>query len=171
MATAVSFQAAADSWTVTDKTEFLSAWGNLGRTTGARDTIYLAEGFNADLGTIKNFPIAGKFWVIGQTGESGTRPVMLVNFDAESPTEENSDLGFYFENVSIQFNKGGASAGSGQLFYFNKKYFDVDSIVFRNVEFTNYPRTIYRSVPPQVDGVYQKAGTVYYFEMSNLYCT
>lgn len=167
MATAVSFQAAADSWTVTDKTEFLSAWGNLGRTTGARDTIYLAEGFNADLGTIKNFPIAGKFWVIGQTGESGTRPVMLVNFDAESPTEENSDLGFYFENVSIQFNKGGASAGSGQLFYFNKKYFDVDSIVFRNVEFTNYPRTIYRSVPPQVDGVYQKAGTVYYFEMSN----
>lgn len=35
MATAVSFQAAADSWTVTDKTEFLSAWGNLGRTTGA----------------------------------------------------------------------------------------------------------------------------------------
>lgn len=167
MATAVSFQAAADSWTVTDKTEFLSAWGNLGRTTGARDTIYLAEGFNADLGTIKNFPIAGKFWVIGQTGESGTRPVMLVNFDAESPTEENSDLGFYFENVSIQFNKGGASAGSGQLFYFNKKYFDVDSIVFRNVEFTNYPRTIYRSVPPQVDGVYQKAGTVYYFEMSD----
>lgn len=167
MATAVSFQAAADNWTVTDKTEFMSAWGNLGRTAGARDTIYLAEGFNADLGTIKNFPIAGKFWVIGQMGESGTRPVMLVNFDAESPTEENSDLGFYFENVSIQYNKGGAQAGSGQLFYFNKKYFDVDSIVFRNVEFTNYPRTIYRSVPPQVDGVYQKAGTVYYFEMSN----
>ena len=167
MATAVSFQAAADNWTVTDKTEFMSAWGNLGRTAGARDTIYLAEGFNADLGTIKNFPIAGKFWVIGQMGESGTRPVMLVNFDAESPTEENSDLGFYFENVSIQYNKGGAQASSGQLFYFNKKYFDVDSIVFRNVEFTNYPRTIYRSVPPQVDGVYQKAGTVYYFEMSN----
>lgn len=167
MATAVSFQAAADNWTVTDKTEFMSAWGNLGRTAGARDTIYLAEGFNADLGTIENFPIAGKFWVIGQMGESGTRPVMLVNFDAESPTEENSDLGFYFENVSIQYNKGGAQAGSGQLFYFNKKYFDVDSIVFRNVEFTNYPRTIYRSVPPQVDGVYQKAGTVYYFEMSN----
>ena len=167
MATAVSFQAAADNWTVTDKTEFMSAWGNLGRTAGARDTIYLAEGFNADLGTIKNFPIAGKFWVIGQMGESGTRPVMLVNFDAESPTEENSDLGFYFENVSIQYNKGGAQASSGQLFYFNKKYFDVDSIAFRNVEFTNYPRTIYRSVPPQVDGVYQKAGTVYYFEMSN----
>ena len=40
MATAVSFQAAADTWTVTDKTEFMSAWGNLGRTAGARDTIY-----------------------------------------------------------------------------------------------------------------------------------
>lgn len=163
MATAVSFQAAADTWTVTDKTEFMSAWGNLGRTAGARDTIYLAEGFNADLGTIKNFPIAGKFWVIGQTGESGTRPVMLVNFDAESPTEPNSDLGFYFENVSIQYNKGGASAGSGQLFYFNKKYFDADSIVFRNVEFTNYPRTIYRSVRP-TEGL---PGTVNYFEVSD----
>ena len=61
MATAVSFQAAADTWTVTDKTEFMSAWGNLGRTAGARDTIYLAEGFNADLGTIKTFQLPVNF--------------------------------------------------------------------------------------------------------------
>lgn len=80
MATAVSFQAAADTWTVTDKTEFMSAWGNLGRTAGARDTIYLAEGFNADLGTIKNFPIAGKFWVIGQTGRVGYSPGYVGKF-------------------------------------------------------------------------------------------
>ena len=165
MATALAFQAVADNWTVSTKEEFTAAWGSLGRVTGARDTIFLAEDFNADLGTIKNFPVAGRFWVIGKVGETGARPVMIVGFDAADPTEPNSDLSFCFENVCIQYNKGGATASSGQIFYFNKKYFDCDSVIFRNCEIMNYPRTIYRSVPPNGG----KAGVVNYFEMSN--CT
>ena len=41
MATALSFQAAADSWVVTTSAEFTTALSSLGRKIGARDTIFV----------------------------------------------------------------------------------------------------------------------------------
>lgn len=180
MATAVSFQAAADTWTVKDKTEFMSAWGNLGRVQGARDTIIVApetEGEIIELGNIKNVPTAGKFWIIGATDDINNLPGLKVGFDAEAGTEEGSDLSMHFENISLQYRAD--ITGSGQIFYWNSKNAYMDSVVFRHCEFTNYPRTIYRSVPPfhdeDGDGKYNadkgdyylEASTINYFEMSD----
>ena len=68
MATALSFQAAADSWVVTTSAEFTTALSSLGRKIGARDTIFVKPE-SADVvissGTYKTVPTAGKFWVIG----------------------------------------------------------------------------------------------------------
>lgn len=66
MATALSFQAVADSWVVTTSAEFTTALGSLGRKIGARDTIFVKPE-SADVvissGTYKTVPTAGKFWV------------------------------------------------------------------------------------------------------------
>ncbi len=174
MATALSFQAVADSWVVTSSAEFTTALGSLGRKIGARDTIFVKPE-SADVvissGTYKNVPTAGKFWVIGVTD---FKPILQLRFDGETGTEKGSDLSMIFENVHIQFT-GGNTASSGQIFYWNGKYVDMDTLAFRNCEISNYPRTIYRSVPPNhkevIDGaektVYEEAGTVTYFEMSD----
>ena len=175
MATALSFQAAADSWVVTTSAEFTTALSSLGRKIGARDTIFVKPE-SADVvissGTYKTVPTAGKFWVIGVPTDF--KPILQLRFDAESGTEEGSDLSMIFENVHIQFT-GGNTPTSGQIFYWNGKYADMDTVAFRNCEISNYPRTIWRTVPPKhkevIDGVekdvYDKAGTVMYFEMSD----
>lgn len=168
MATALSFQAAADSWVVTTSAEFTAALGNLGRVQGAMDTIFVNPE-SADVvissGTYKTVPTAGKFWVIGVPEDF--RPIVQLRFDAADPTEPNSDLSMIFENLHLQYT-GGKTATSGQLIYFNGKYADMDTLAFRNCEISNYPRTIYRSVTPKdADGNYTKAGTVNYFEMSD----
>ena len=127
MATAVSFQVAAGHWVVKDKTEFLSAWGNLGRTLGARDTIIVApetEGETIELGNVKNVPTAGKFWIIGATDDINNLPGLKVGFDAEAGTEEGSDLSMHFENIRLQYRAD--ITGSGQIFYWNGKYADMD---------------------------------------------
>ena len=168
MATALSFQAAADSWVVTTSAEFTAALGNLGRVRGAMDTIFVNPE-SADViissGTYKTVPTAGKFWVIGMPTDF--RPIVQLRFDAADPTEPNSDLSMIFENLHLQYT-GGNTASSGQLIYFNGKYADMDTLAFRNCEISNYPRTIYRSVTPKdADGNYTTAGTVNYFEMSD----
>lgn len=43
-----------------------------------------------------------------------------------------------FENVHLQFT-GGNTASSGQIFYWNAKYCDMDTLAFRNCEISNYP--------------------------------
>ena len=168
MATALSFQAAADSWVVTTSAEFTAALGNLGRVQGAMDTIFVNPE-SADVvissGTYKTVPTAGKFWVIGVPEDF--RPIVQLRFDAADPTEPNSDLSMIFENLHLQYT-GGKTATSGQMIYFNGKYADMDTLAFRNCEISNYPRTIYRSVTPKdADGNYTTAGTVNYFEMSD----
>lgn len=170
MATALSYQATADSWVVTTSAEFTAALGNLGRVQGAMDTIFVNPE-SADVvissGNYKTVPTAGKFWVIGVPTDF--RPIVQLRFDADTPTEPNSDLSMIFENLHLQYT-GGKTASSGQLIYFNGKYADMDTLAFRNCEISNYPRTIYRSVTPKDDsGNYTTAGTVNYFEMSN--CT
>lgn len=168
MATALSFQAAADSWVVTTSAEFTAALGNLGRVKGAMDTIFVNPE-SADViissGTYKTVPTAGRFWIIGVPEDF--RPIVQLRFDAADPTEPNSDLSMIFENLHLQYT-GGKTATSGQLIYFNGKYADMDTLAFRNCEISNYPRTIYRSVTPKdADGNYTTAGTVNYFEMSD----
>ena len=66
MATALSYQAVADSWIVTTSAEFTSALASLGRTIGARDTIFVNPEsadviINSGSGTYKTVPTAGKF--------------------------------------------------------------------------------------------------------------
>ena len=90
-----------------------------------------------------------------------------MRFDAEAGTEPGSDLSMIFENLNIQFTSGN-TATSGQIFYFNGKYVDMDTLAFRNCDFTNYPRTVYRSVPPKDEsGAYMEGGSINYFEMVN----
>lgn len=166
MATALSFQAAADSWVVTTSAEFTTALSSLGRKIGARDTIFVKPE-SADVvissGTYKTVPTAGKFWVIGVPTDF--KPILQLRFDAESGTEKGSDLSMIFENVHLQFT-GGNTATSGQIFYWNGKYCDMDTLAFRNCEISNYPRTLYRSVPPKDDsGAYMEGGSINYFEM------
>ena len=177
MATALSFQAVADSWVVTTSAEFTTALGSLGRKIGARDTIFVKPE-SADVvissGTYKTVPTAGKFWVIGVPTDF--KPILQLRFDAEAGTEKGSDLSMIFENVHLQFT-GGNTASSGQIFYWNAKYCDMDTLAFRNCEISNYPRTLYRSVPPfhDEDGdnkydaskgdYYLEGGSINYFEM------
>ena len=177
MATALSFQAAADSWVVTTSAEFTTALSSLGRKIGARDTIFVKPE-SADVvissGTYKTVPTAGKFWVIGVPTDF--KPILQLRFDAEAGTEKGSDLSMIFENVHLQFT-GGNTASSGQIFYWNAKYCDMDTLAFRNCEISNYPRTLYRSVPPfhdeDGDGKYNsdngdyylEGGSINYFEM------
>lgn len=167
MATALSFQAVADSWVVTTSAEFKTALGLLGRKIGAKDTIFVNPE-SADVvissGTYKTVPTAGQFWIIGVPTDF--KPVLQLRFDAEAGTEKGSDLSMIFENVHLQYT-GGNTATSGQIFYWNGKYCDMDTLAFRNCEISNYPRTLYRSVPPKENGAYVEGGSINYFEMVN----
>ena len=168
MATALSFQAAADSWVVTTSAEFKTALSSLSRTQGAMDTIFVnpeSPDVVISSGTYKTVPTAGKFWIIGVPTDF--RPIVQMRFDAEAGTEPGSDLSMIFENLNIQYTSGN-TATSGQIFYFNGKYVDMDTLAFRNCDITNYPRTLYRSVPPKDEnGAYMEGGSINYFEMVN----
>ena len=168
MATALSFQAAADSWVVTTSAEFTTALSSLSRTQGAMDTIFVnpeSPDVVISSGTYKTVPTAGKFWIIGVPTDF--RPIVQMRFDAEAGTEPGSDLSMIFENLNIQYTSGN-TATSGQIFYFNGKYVDMDTLAFRNCDITNYPRTLYRSVPPKDEnGAYMEGGSINYFEMVN----
>ena len=188
MATALSFQAAADSWVVKDKAEFTSAWGSLGNTIGSRDTIVIApetEGEIINVGSIK-MKKAGKIWLIGATDDINNLPGLAVSFDGEKQTldgldeeqqkndygtEIGSDLSLHFENLSLHY-RSGATASSGHIFYFKQMYADMDSVVFRHCEICDSPRGLYRLEPKSYTGenntkVYYQGGSINYFEISD----
>lgn len=189
LASAVAFNAAAGIYVVNNKNEWANLIGSFtssSKQIGDRDTILITAGEDWGMDTWKNCPSAGKIWFIGaadvetdvlgnvtkwtRVEEFGALPVFKVRQDADHDGIENSDLGWFFENVHIKFT-GGNQASSGQCFYFNKRYFPIDSMVFRNCEISDIPRTLIRTVPPQgtneagetvnIDG-----GTINYFEMS-----
>ena len=168
VAWAGAYNASADTWTVANKKQFEEAWKALAANTRANcDTIFIApENEDMTLGGNSNFgtdacPGAGKVVVIGIPNEFDIKPVLQVGFNF--PTTDG--LSLIFENLNLQYRTG-ASASSGQIFYWNKTLANVDSIIFRNCEITNIPRSLYRSVPP--DGEVA-AGICQYFEMSG--CT
>ena len=169
MATTLSYQAVADSKVVTTSAEFTSALNSLTHQPGARDTIFVNPEspdviISTGTGTYKNVPTAGKLWIIGVP--TNFRPIVQLRWQGETDTEPNSDLGLYFENVNLQYPSGNL-ASSGQVLYWVNCKCDIDSLVFRNCDMSNYPRTFYRSVPSQDEnGNYNAMGTINYFEMS-----
>ena len=169
VAVALSFQAAADSWEVTTSEEFKTALGKLGRKAGARDTIFVNPEspdviISTGTGTYQDIPTAGKFWIIGVPTDF--RPIVQLRWTTEADTEPNSDLGLYFENVNLQYPSGNL-ASSGQIIMWSNCKCDIDSMVLRNCDLSNYPRTFFRSVPAKDEnGAYEAMGTINYFEMS-----
>ena len=169
MATVLSYQAVADSWIATTSAEFTSALGQIGRKFGARDTIFVNPEspdviISTGTGTYKNVPTAGKLWIIGMP--TNFKPILQLRWSTESDTEPNSDLGLYFENVNLQYSSGN-QASSGQIIMWSNCKCDIDSLVLRNCDLSNYPRTFYRSVPAtDENGNYEAMGTINYFEMS-----
>ena len=169
MATTLSYQAVADSKVVTTSAEFTSALNSLSHQAGARDTIFVNPEspdviISSGSGTFKNVPTAGKLWIIGVP--TNFRPIVQMRWQGENDTEPNSDLGLYFENVNLQYPSGNL-ASSGQVLYWVNCKCDIDSLVLRNCDLSNYPRTFYRSVPStDENGNYEAMGTINYFEMS-----
>ena len=158
--------------TVTTKAEFTAAWATL-EGAGSRDTITV-DGDNSliiNQGTV-TLPTAGKVYIIGTSTDLDNLPQLQIEFNGQD-MEENNDFGLYIKNISLQ-HRSGASASSGQVIYFNKKYCPVDSIVIKDCEITNIPRTLYRSVPPlekdeegkEISGQYIDGSTINYFELS-----
>ena len=165
----LSYQAIADSKIVTTSAEFVSALNSLTHQKGARDTIFVNPEspdviISTGTGTYQNIPTAGKLWIIGMP--TNFKPILQLRWTTEADTEPNSDLGLYFENVNIQYSSGNL-ASSGQIIMWSNCKCDIDSLVLRNCDLSNYPRTFYRSVPAtDENGNYEAMGTINYFEMS-----
>ncbi len=191
LASAVAFNAAAGIYVVNNKSEWKSLVGSFtaaSKNVGDRDTILITPNDGWAMDTWKDCPSAGKIWFIGATNvetdvlgnvtswerveEFGSLPIFKVRQDANHDGIENSDFGWFFENLNIQFTGDGNQASSGQCFYFNKRYFPIDSMVFRKCDINNIPRTLIRMVPKEEtaeDGskYYTDGGTINYFEMTD----
>ena len=181
MAAALSYQATADSWITTTTQEFRDAmrvlYGRGTASTGHTDTIFINpaspdEVFNTGTSNWWETPTAGTVYIIGMPTDF--RPILITTWDLRG-TEPGSDLSLIFENLHLQHPKG-ATGTSGQIFCFTRKYIDIDTLAFRNCEVSNYPRTFFRSGPPETTGkddegnditIYEPGGTIAYFEMSD----
>lgn len=167
--------------TVTTKAEFTTAWGALGGTNESVDTIFVqnVNGEVINTGQIKTdaMPQAGKIFVIGIPDAEGNLPILQTEINFPTIPDGNL-LSIFFEKIHIQYRSGN-SASSGQVFYMNKQYCPMDSVVFRNCEISNIARSFYRSVPVTLKDIagndsvsesgttlYEDGGDINYFEMS-----
>ncbi|MCD7710176.1 MAG: hypothetical protein LUI04_02325 [Porphyromonadaceae bacterium] len=171
------FTAQAKTVTVTTTSELTNALNGVGNAVGSVDSILvIPAGGESDVLTFSNTScswLAGTIYLIGATDY---QPKINIRHQAASDTE--GELSLICENLSLRYTSGN-TASSGQIFYFTGYYTEIDSLIFRNCEFTDYPRTVIRFVPP-VDhyehisstdstAVYADGGYINYFEMSG--CT
>lgn len=99
-----------------------------------------------NIGNVKPKMTAGKLIIKSIETEYDKMPQMLIGFDWAADLQDNGNFALVFENVGLQY-RSGKEATSGQIVYFNKKNAQMDSIIFRNCDISNYPRTLYRAVP------------------------
>ena len=164
---------------VTTKAEFTTAFNAHPGTPGSVTKIIIAAGKNDD-GTYaqatSDFTLnVGNFTPEATACADGTIIITSNQTDIDNlphvPIGINMDsqaAGSHFslvvENVSFEYRAGNL-ASSGQIVYWNKKDCHADSIIFRNCQLTNVPRSIVRTVPPQTDGVYNSDNTLGRFVM------
>lgn len=163
----------AQGWTreVTNKSEFTDAINAIGSGVAGETyeivlTYDVADVVNA--GNIKPTIQTGRIVIRSNETDYDKMPVLQVGFDWQGDLtqgEQGKQFSMIFENVNLQYRSGN-TATSGQVVYFNKRQAPCDTIAFRNCEITNIPRTLYRSVPKQVDGV-DMIETIDVLELSN----
>lgn len=114
-------------------------------------------------------PVRGKLVIKSNQTDIDNLPQFQTGFDYQDPTEHFS---MFFENVSLQY-RSGVSASSGQIIYWEKMTMDkmqIDSIVVRNCEITNCPRTFFRTAPTgdkvDADNNPLSPSKIQYFEIS-----
>ena len=164
---------------VTTKAEFTTAFNAHPGTPGSVTKIIIAAGKNDD-GTyaqatseftlnVGNFtPEAtacadGTIIITSNQTDIDNLPHVPIGINMDSQAT-GSHLSLVIENVSFEYRAGNL-ASSGQIVYWNKKDCHADSIIFRNCQLTNVPRSIIRTVPPQTDGVYNSDNTLGRFVM------
>lgn len=171
VAWAGAYHASADTWTVKNISEFKSRWKQTRNLNADQcDTILVAPE-NEDMtlgGTLDaksgTCPNDGRVYVIGVPNAQGAKPILQFNADFDS----TRNLTLVFENLHLQQTKG-AGGNSGHILYWNSKntnLANVDSVIFRNCEISNCPRSFYRAAPAQND---KENSICNYFEMSG--CT
>lgn len=147
---------------VTTKAEFTNAFNAHPGKPGSITKIILAGAKDAD----GNYPAAnrevfniGNFTPDAQSNADGTiiitseqpdmdkQPIFYgaINFDTQAI---DSHFSIVFENVQVEYRAGNL-ATSGQVLYWNKKDCHADSVIFRNCNITNIPRTLIRTLPTQ----------------------
>ena len=99
-----------------------------------------------NIGNVKPTMAAGKLIITSDETEYEKMPQMLIGFDWAGDLLDDGNFALVFENVGLQY-RSGKEATSGQIVYFNKRNAQMDSIIFRNCDINNYPRTLYRAVP------------------------
>lgn len=135
--------------TVTNKNEFTAA---INATASAKsgDVYKIVCKWDAgnvvNIGNVKPNMTAGKLIITSDEKDFDKMPQMLVGFDWAKDLDDAGNFALVFENVGLQY-RAGNGASSGQIVYFNKKNCQMDSVIFRNCDLSNYPRTVYRSVP------------------------
>lgn len=135
--------------TVTTKNEFTAAM-NAANAAQAGDVYKIVCKWDAsnvlNIGNVKPTMAAGKLIITSDETEYDKMPQMLIGFDWAGDLNDDGNFAMVFENVGLQY-RSGATAASGQIVYFNKRNAQMDSIIFRNCDISNYPRTLYRAVP------------------------
>lgn len=163
---------------VTTKAEFTTAFNAHPGTPGSVTKIIIASTKNEDGSyaqatsdftlNVGNFtPEAtacadGTIIITSNQTDIDNLPHVLIGINFDSQTAD-SHFSFVVENVSFEYRSGNL-ASSGQILYWNGKDCHADSIVFRNCQICNIPRTLIRTVPPQTDGVYN-VNTLHKFVM------
>lgn len=163
---------------VTTKAEFTTAFNAHPGTPGSVTKIIIASAKNEDGSyaqatsdftlNVGNFtPDAtacadGTIIITSNQTDIDNLPHVLIGINFDSQTAD-SHFSFVVENVSFEYRAGNL-ASSGQILYWNGKDCHADSIVFRNCQICNIPRTLIRTVPAQTDGVYN-VNTLHNFVM------
>lgn len=150
--------------TVTNKKEFTDAI-NAANAAQAGDVFKIVCKWDAsnvlNIGNVKPTMSAGKLIITSDETEYDKMPQMLIGFDWAGDLKDDGNFALVFENVGLQY-RSGKEATSGQIVYFNKRHAQMDSLIVRNCDISNYPRTFYRAVPK--DNVIKSIGKI---EMSN----
>lgn len=135
--------------TVRTKSEFTAAI-TAANTAKAGDVHKIVCAWDASevlsLSTVKPEMTAGKLIITSDETEYDKMPQMMVGFDWAADLADDGNFALVFENVGLQYRTG-KEATSGQIVYFNKRDAQMDSLIFRNCDISNYPRTLYRAVP------------------------
>ena len=165
---------------VTTASEFKTAYESHPGTPGSVTKIVVAGAKDSDgnytVPTIENVLGLGNYTPPAQTSADGTiiitseqtdlnnLPIITLGLNLDSQAAD-SHFSLVFENVQIEYRSGNL-ASSGQVVYWNGKNCHADSVIFRNCNITNIPRTLIRTVPPKDDeGVYISDNTMNRFVM------